>query len=53
MIKGVQHVNVTISNLDEAIHFFCDILGFEMIMPVNETSSEGLRNITQLPDMPT
>ena len=50
MIKGVQHVNVTISNLDEAIHFFCDILGFEMIMPVNESSSEGLRNITQLPD---
>ena len=27
MIKGIQHVSYTVSNLDEALHFFRDLLG--------------------------
>jgi len=27
MIKGIQHVSYTVSNLDEALHFFHDLLG--------------------------
>jgi len=29
MIKRIQHSSYTVSNLDEALHFFCDLLGLQ------------------------
>jgi catechol 2,3-dioxygenase-like lactoylglutathione lyase family enzyme len=40
MIKSIQHVNISVSNLDAAIYFFCDLLGLEMLVPVEETAAE-------------
>lgn len=39
MPERVQHFGLTVSDLDEALHFFCDLLGFEAT-PVRETSGE-------------
>jgi len=39
MIKEVQHFSYTVSNLDESLHFFCDLLGLEA-SPSRETGGE-------------
>jgi len=39
MPKRVQHFGLTVSNLDEALHFFHDLLGLEAT-PIRETSGE-------------
>ena len=39
MPERVQHFGLTVSNLDEALHFFCDLLCLETT-PVRETSGE-------------
>ena len=33
MITGMHHFSFTVSNLEEAIHFFCDILGLKADPP--------------------
>jgi len=33
MIKGMHHFSFTVSNLEEAIHFFCDTLGLKANPP--------------------
>ncbi len=39
MPKRVQHFGLTVSDLDESLHFFCGLLGLEAT-PVRETSGE-------------
>jgi catechol 2,3-dioxygenase-like lactoylglutathione lyase family enzyme len=39
MPMRVQHFGLTVSNLDESLHFFCDLLGLE-VTPIRETSGE-------------
>jgi len=39
MIQGIQHFGITVSNLDEVLHFFCDILGMEKVL-VKEAKGE-------------
>ena len=39
MPERVQHFGLTVSDLDESLHFFCDLLGLEAT-PVRETSGE-------------
>lgn len=39
MVKYIQHVGLTVSNLDEALRFFRDLLGLEVTEP-RETSGE-------------
>jgi len=39
MPKRVHHFGLTVSNLDEALHFFCDLLGLEAT-EMRETSGE-------------
>jgi lactoylglutathione lyase len=48
MINRVQHFGLTVSNLDEALHFFCDLLGLEAT-PVRETSGERPEIILGIP----
>jgi len=48
MIKGVQHFSFTVSNLQETLHFFCDLLGLEAT-PVREVKGERIEQILQIP----
>jgi len=48
MIKSVQHFGITVSNLDEALHFFCDLLGLEAL-PFREASGERAETILGIP----
>ena len=48
MIKSVQHVGITVSNLDEALHFFSDLLGLEAL-PFREASGERIETILGIP----
>lgn len=50
MVKYVQHFGLTVSNMDEALHFFCDLLGLEAT-EVRETSGERLETILGIPDV--
>ncbi len=48
MVKRIQHFGLTVSDLDEALHFFCDLLGMEAA-PVRETSGERPEIILGIP----
>jgi len=48
MIKSVQHVGITVSNLAEALHFFNDLLGLETL-PFREASGERIETILGIP----
>ncbi len=50
MITGIQHFNISVSNLDEAVNFFCDFLGLEVLVPAVETDAVGLSRSTGIPD---
>jgi catechol 2,3-dioxygenase-like lactoylglutathione lyase family enzyme len=48
MIKSTEHFSFTVSNLDEALHFFCDILGLNAT-PVVLVENEGVQKIIGMP----
>ena len=48
MVKYVQHFGLTVSNMDEARHFFHDLLGLEAT-EVRETSGERPETILGIP----
>ena len=48
MIKGIQHFSFTVSNLEETIHFFHDLLGLE-VTPLREAKGEHIEKIIQMP----
>ncbi len=48
MITGIQHFSFTVSNLEETIHFFHDLLGLEAT-PIREAKGERIEQILQMP----
>jgi catechol 2,3-dioxygenase-like lactoylglutathione lyase family enzyme len=36
MIKAIRHTGLVVSNMEKAIHFWCDILGFSIIKQMDE-----------------
>jgi lactoylglutathione lyase len=50
MIKGVQHSSFTVSNLDDALHFFCDFLGLKS-SPILEPKGERLTKLYRLQEV--
>jgi len=48
MITGIQHLSFTVSNLEEAIHFFHDLLGLEATL-IREVKGERIEQILQMP----
>ncbi|MBW2342040.1 MAG: VOC family protein [Deltaproteobacteria bacterium] len=50
MIKGIQHSSYTVSNLDEALHFFCDLLGLQA-SPIMEPRGERLNKLYKLQEV--
>jgi len=48
MIKGIEHFSFTVSNLDDALHFFCDLLGLKS-SPIADVANEGVETILGMP----
>ena len=48
MIKSTEHFSFTVSNLDDSLHFFCDLLGLKAT-PVVEIEDEDLQKIVGIP----
>ncbi|MFC1915378.1 VOC family protein [Chloroflexota bacterium] len=48
MITGMQHSSFTVSNLEEAIHFFRDLLGFEATI-IREVKGERMEKLHKIP----
>jgi len=48
MIEYIQHFSFTVSNLEEALHFFCDQLGLEAT-PIRETGGERAETLLGIP----
>jgi catechol 2,3-dioxygenase-like lactoylglutathione lyase family enzyme len=48
MIKSTEHFSFTVSSLDEALHFFCDLLGLKAT-PAALVENEGVQRIIGMP----
>ncbi len=48
MIESAEHFSFTVSNLEETLHFFCDLLGLKAT-PVMEVENEGVQKIIGMP----
>lgn len=48
-ITGVDHTSYTVSNLERSLHFYRDLLGFELLWQ-REASNQYLRDIVGFPD---
>jgi len=48
MIKSTEHFSFTVSNLNDSLHFFCDLLGLKAT-PVIEVDDEDLQKIVGIP----
>ena len=48
MIKSTEHFSFTVSNLNDSLHFFCDLLGLKN-SPVIELEDEDLQKIVGIP----
>lgn len=36
MIKAIRHTGLVVSNMEKAIHFWCDVLGFSIVKQMDE-----------------
>ena len=48
MIKSVEHFSFTVANLEEALHFFCDLLGLSAT-PIADVTDEDVQKIIGMP----
>ena len=48
MIKNIQHFSFSVSNLEDALHFFCDLLGLEAT-PVRDVKGAFIEKVVQMP----
>jgi lactoylglutathione lyase len=48
VIKSTEHFSFTVSNLNDSLHFFCDLLGLKAT-PVMEVDDEDVRKIVGIP----
>ncbi len=48
MIKSTEHFSFTVSNLNDSLHFFCELLGLKAT-PVMEVDDEDLQKIVGVP----
>lgn len=49
MIKSTEHFSFTVGSIENALHFFCGLLGLKAT-PVRDVESEDVRKILGMPD---
>src|SRR5688572_16848151 len=49
-ITGAHHTSYTVRDLDEAIHFYRDLLGFELVLVRPEITHNYWRSVVGFPD---
>jgi len=50
MIKRLEHVALSVSDLDRSIAFYCDIIGLKLLRIIEANTKIGLGDIVGLPD---
>jgi glyoxylase I family protein len=50
MISAIRHTGLVVADLERALHFWCDVLGFKMVMQMEESGSHidammGLKDV--------
>ena len=45
MIKGIGHVGILVSDLEEAVALYCDLFGLERLTEVTDWPGEGMKNV--------
>jgi glyoxylase I family protein len=50
MIRGIHHTSFSTRNLDEMLHFYRDLLGFQQVMSMNWEGNQAVDNIVGLPN---
>jgi len=50
MINGLDHVALSVSDLDRSLKFYCDLLGMKLKRVIEPKDGKGLDTITQMPD---
>ncbi len=50
MIKAIRHIGIVVDNLEASLHFYQDLLGFEMTKRMEE-SGEYIDNMSALTDV--
>ncbi len=48
MIKGIAHVAYTVSNMEKALHFYCDQLGFEKAFEIKDDNGNPWINYIKI-----
>jgi catechol 2,3-dioxygenase-like lactoylglutathione lyase family enzyme len=48
MIRATEHFSFTVSNMEDALHFFCDLLGLPAT-PIMKVESEGVQQVIGMP----
>jgi catechol 2,3-dioxygenase-like lactoylglutathione lyase family enzyme len=48
MIRSAEHFSFTVSNLNDTLHFFCDLLGLKAT-PIIDVEDEGVQKIIGMP----
>jgi lactoylglutathione lyase len=48
MIKSTEHFSFTVSNMEDTLHFFCDLLKLEAT-PIMDVENEGVQRIIGIP----
>ncbi len=48
MIRSAEHFSFTVSNLEDTLHFFCDLLGLKAT-PIIDVEDEGVQKIIGMP----
>lgn len=49
MIKGIEHIDLSVSNLDKSIEFYCDYLNCEVIRILETTHDQLLGKVVGMP----
>lgn len=49
MIAGVWHFGLTVTNMGEAVRFFCEDLGLKLVFPITERSGSAVEGVVGIP----
>jgi len=49
-LTGVAHIAFTVSNMEESMHYYCDILGFNLIYSLNDKEDNNWINYLRVCD---